>query len=306
MQTFINSTVVFATPLLFAAIAGLIAERAGVLNVGLEGFMLGGAFVSAWIAGDHGSVVLALVLTPLVGLVTGVLYGLVVVHLRGDQVAVGIAFNLVALGLTSYGFDLLTRSSAGQASLQTGRIATLAIPGLTSIPWIGVAFKQPWLTYVAYGLAPLVFYVLFRTGLGIRARACGEYSAGAQSAGLNVKRWRLWATALSGMIAAVAGAYLVLGDTQGFIDNMSSGKGYIALAVIILGRWNPIGAIAAALLFGGAQALNFQLQTGSILGLNPPVTLVETLPYVVTIVAVTIAGRHVSAPAEDGKPLTLQ
>jgi ABC-type uncharacterized transport system permease subunit len=305
MQAFVNSAVVFATPLLFAAIAGLIAERTGVLNVGLEGFMLVGAFMSAWIAGNHGSILLAIFLTPLAGLLIGVVYGFIVVHLRGDQVAVGIAFNLIALGLTSYGFDLLTRGSVGQAALQTGRMGNLAIPGLKSIPGIGVAFNQPWLTYVAYLLAPLVFYVLFRTGLGIRARACGEYAEGARAAGMKVRRWRLGATALSGVIAALAGAYLVLGDTQGFIAGMSSGKGYIALAVIILGRWNPVGAVAAALLFGGAQALNFQLQTGSILGLKPPVTLVETLPYVVTIVAVTIAGRNSSAPAEDGKPLTV-
>ncbi len=305
MQAFVNSTVVFATPLLFAALGGLIAERTGVLNVGLEGFILGGAFLSAWIAGNHGSVPLALLLVPLAGLLVGMLYGFIVVHLRGDQVAVGIAFNLVVLGLTSYGFDLLTRGSAGQEALQTGRIGNIAIPGLDSIPWFGVAFDQPWLTYVAYLLAPVTFFVLFRTGLGIRARACGEYSAGAQAAGLNVRRWRLGATALSGLIAMLGGAYLVLGDTQGFIINMSSGKGYIALALIILARWNPLGTIAAAALFGGAQALNFQLQIGAIFGWEPPVDLVDTLPYVVTIVAVTIAGRNVSAPAEDGKPLTV-
>lgn len=304
-QALVNGTVVFATPLILAALGGLIAERTGVLNVGLEGFMLTGAFVSAWVAGDHGSVLLGLLVTLPAGLLIGLLYGLVVVHLRADQVAVGIAFNLVALGLTSYGFDLVTRTE-GQMVLQTGKLDSLAIPGLDSIPVIGPVFNQPWLTYVAYGLAPLVFYVLFRTGLGIRGRACGEYSEGAQAAGLNVKRWRVAAVALSAMLAAVAGAYLVLADTQGFINNMSSGKGYIALAVIILGRWNPLGAVAAALLFGGAEALDFQLQTGSIFGLHPPVTLVQALPYVVTLVAVAVAGRHVLAPAEDGTPLMSQ
>jgi general nucleoside transport system permease protein len=305
VETFINSMVVLATPLLLAAIAGLIAERTGVLNIALEGLILGGAFISAWVAGGHGSVFLGLVVTLVAGLVAGGVYALVVVYMRADQVAVGIAFNLVALGLTSYAFDLITKAH-GQSALQTGKMATISIPGLSSIPWIGPIFDQPWLTFVAYPLGPIVWFVLFRTGLGIRARACGEYSEGAQAAGLNVKRWRLGATALSGAIAGAAGAYLVLADTHGFIINMSSGKGYIALAVIILGRWNPIGAIAAAALFGGAQALDFQLQTGSILGLHPPVALIETLPYVVTVVAVAIVGRRVTGPAEDGKPLTLQ
>jgi simple sugar transport system permease protein len=304
METFVNSMVVLGTPLLLAAIAGLIAERTGVLNIALEGLILGGAFVSAWIAGDNGSIFLGLVVTLVAGLLTGAIYALVVVYLRADQVAVGIAFNLVVLGLTSYAFDLVTKAH-GQPALQTGKMATISIPGLSSIPWIGPVFDQPWLTFVAYALVPIVWFVLFRTGVGIRARACGEYSEGARAAGLDVKRWRLGATALSGLIAAAAGAYLVLADAHGFIINMSSGKGYIALAVIILGRWNPIGAIAAAVLFGGAQALDFQLQTGSILGLHPPVNLVETLPYVVTIVAVSIVGRRVIGPAEDGKPLML-
>jgi simple sugar transport system permease protein len=302
MNTFVNSAVVFATPVLIAAIAGLIAERTGVLNIGLEGFMLFGAFVAAWIAGDHGSVALGLLGAMFMGLVFGALYGLVVIHLRGDQIAVGIAFNLLALGLTGYGLSLLT-ADAGDSALTTKALATLAIPGLSSIPWIGPVFDQPWLAYVGYVLVPVTFLVLFRSGLGIRARACGEYSDGAIAVGIDVKRWRLLAMMISGLIAAIAGAYLVLGDTQTFAEGMSAGKGYIALAVIILGRWNPLGAVWAALLFGAAQALNFQFQTGSVLGLDLPVTLVQTLPYIVTIVAVTIVGRRIVAPAEDGRPL---
>jgi simple sugar transport system permease protein len=161
------------------------------------------------------------------------------------------------------------------------------------------------MTFVGYALVPIVFMLLFRTGLGIRARACGEYAVGARAAGISVGRWRLAATALSCMLAAMAGAYLVLADTHQFVNNMSAGKGYIALAVIILGRWNPVGAVAAAVLFGGAQALDLEAQSGSILGLAPPVALVQTLPYVVTILAVTLVGRRVRPPAEDGTPLAL-
>jgi general nucleoside transport system permease protein len=304
VEAFVNSTVVFATPLLIAAIAGLIAERTGVLNVGLEGFMLGGAFLSAWVAGGDGSVIAGLLTALAAGLAIGALYGLVVVHLRADQVAVGIAFNIFVLGATSYGYALII-SSDGQPAMQTGSIATLSVPLLGDLPWLGPVFDQPWLTYVGYALVPITFVLLFRTGLGVRARACGEHSAGAQAAGVDVARLRLVATAVSCMLAGLAGAYLVLADAHQFVNNMSAGKGYIALAVVILGRWNPIGAVAAAVLFGGAEALNFEVQSGSVLGLDLPVALVQTLPYVVTIVAVTLVGRRVRAPAEDGRPLAL-
>jgi simple sugar transport system permease protein len=303
MESFVNATMVFATPLLIAAIAGLISERAGVLNVGLEGFMLGGAFLAALVAGGGGSVVGGLVVAMVAGLVIGALYALVVVHLRGDQVAVGIAFNIFVLGATAYGYALIIDAD-GQKAMQTGAIQRLKIPLLGDIPSVGPVFDQPWLAYIGYVLVPIVFFLLFRTGLGVRARACGEHSAGAQAAGIDVARWRLVATAISCMLAAMAGAYLVVGDVHQFVNNMSAGKGYIALAVVILGRWNPYGAVAAALLFGGAQALNFEAQSG-ILGLRPPVALIQTLPYVVTLVAVTLVGRRVRPPAEDGRPLAL-
>jgi ABC-type uncharacterized transport system permease subunit len=304
VEAFVNTMVVFATPLLIAAIAGIIAERTGVLNIGLEGFMLAGAFMSAWVAGGDGSLAAGLLAALATGLVIGALYGLVVVHLRADQVAVGIAFNIFVLGATAYGYSLVI-SAQGQPAMQTGSLADLSVPFLADVPWVGPVFDQPWITFVGYALVPIVFVVLFRTGLGVRARACGEHSAGAQAAGLDVARWRLAATAISCMLAALAGAYLVLGDAHQFVNNMSAGKGYIALAVVILGRWNPVGAVAAAALFGGAEALNFEAQSGSILGLEPPVALVQTLPYVFTIIAVTLVGRRVRAPAEDGKPLAL-
>jgi simple sugar transport system permease protein len=304
MNAIINSTVVFGTPLLIAAIAGLISERTAVLNVGLEGFMLGGAFMAAWLGGNRGSVLLGLLGAVAVGVLIGVVYGFIVVRLRADQVAVGIAFNLFMLGLTGYGFDLITKAQ-GQAALQTKTMTSISIPGLDSIPWFGPIFDQPWLTFVGYALVPITAFVLFRTGFGVRARACGEYAEGARAAGLDVVRWRIGATAISGLLASAAGAYLVLADSQQFVQDMTAGKGYIALAVIILARWSPVGAVAAAALFGGAQALDLQAQSGDLLGIHLPVALVQTLPYVVTIIAVTVVGRRVRAPAEDGKPLAL-
>src|SRR3954447_2452205 len=303
-MAFVNTLVVFATPLLMAAVAGIIAERSGVLNIGLEGFMLGGAFLSAWAAGKNGSITLALIVVLLAGLAVGALFGLVVIYLRGDQVAVGIAFNIFILGATSYGYALVTKHG-GQEALQTSSMHSIDIPLLGDIGVIGPIFNQPWLTFVGYLLVPATWVVLFHSGLGIRLRACGEYAVGARAAGLSVARWRLAALVVSCMIAGLAGSYLVLADTNSFINNMSAGRGYIALAVIILARWNPLGAVLAAALFGGAQALDIQAQGGSILGAHIPVELLQTLPYVVTILAVLIVGRRVRPPDEDGRPLSV-
>lgn len=303
METVVNATVVLGMPLLIAAIGGIVAERAGVLNIGLEGFMLGGALISAWVAGGNGSVALALAAVLISGLAIGATYGWIVVRLRADQVAVGIAFSIFMLGATRYAADLVVRTD-GQQALAVPGGGVLAVPGLGAIPWLGPVFDQHWLSYVGYALVPVAFVILFRTGLGVRLRACGEYSFGAQAAGIDVADWRVAATAVSGMLASLAGAYLVLADSHQFVDNISAGKGYVALAVVILARWNPIGALGAAALFGAAQALDLEVQ-GGVFGLEPPGELVETIPYVVTIIAVTIVGRRVRPPAEDGKPLVL-
>lgn len=301
MENVINGTVVLGTPLLIAAIAGIVAERTGVLNVGLEGFMLGGAFTSAWVAGTSGSIPLTLLIVLVGGLLAGAAFGWVLVYLRADQIAAGIAFNIFLLGATTFAAALVEEDS-GRGALAAPRGGVVGIPGLESIPWIGPVFHQHWLSYVGYALVPVALVLLFRTGVGIRARACGEYSLGAQAAGIDVARWRVGATALSGLLAGLAGSYLVLASSHQFSNDISAGKGYIALAVIILARWNPLGAVAAAALFGVAQALDFEVQ-GGLFGLDLPGELVQTLPYVATILAVSIVGRRVSPPAEDGRPL---
>jgi simple sugar transport system permease protein len=295
MATFVNSLAVFATPLLLAAIAGLIAERTGVLNVALEGFMLFGAFFAAWGAGSGRSAWAGLALAVAVAVVVGLLFAVVVVSLRADQIAVGIAFNIFALGATSYGASLLNANS-----LTTPDTGVIAVPGLSDIPWIGPLFDQHWLTWLAYVLVPIASVLLFRTGLGVRARACGEHVEGAQAAGVGVVRWRIGATTLSAVIATLAGVYLVLGDAHRFTEGMTAGKGYIAIAVIILGRWSPLGALAAAAVFGGAEAATFQIQANQV---DIPISVVQAIPYVVTIVAVAVLGRRVRPPAEDAKPL---
>ena len=303
MEAVINSTVVFGTPLIMAALAGIVAERTGVLNIGLEGFMLGGAFVAAWTAGGGGSPVVGFLAALAVACAVGLLYGFVVVHLRADQVAVGIAFNIFVLGATSYGFALISEAGS-QLDLRVASGGDIAIPGLADLGWFGPLFDQHWIAWLGIALVPVTWFVLFRTGAGIRARACGEHVEGARASGIDVARWRLGATVISCVLAAAAGTYLVLGDTHQFVNNMTAGKGYIALAVIILARWNPLAAVAAALFFGAAQALDFQAQKG-LWGIDLSVSLIEMFPYVVTIVAVALVGRRVLPPAEDGKPLML-
>ena len=302
MGDVVNSSIVLGMPLVFAALGGLLAERTGVLNIGLEGLMLTGAFAAAWVAGGGGSPFLGFLFAIGVGATGGLLLGWVTVALRADQVVSGIAFNLFAVGVTGYCFALVTKGGGDLSVLTTSSGGDYAIPGLHSIPWLGPIFDQHWIAYLGYVLVPVVAIVLFRTGLGVRMRASGEYSEGAQAAGVDVLRMRICVMVVSGILSGIAGAYLVLGDVREFTTNMTAGRGYIALAVIILGRWKPFGALCAALLFGAAQAIDFKVQAQ---GVGIPLQLVDATPYIATLLAVAILGKKVRPPAEEGRPLML-
>jgi simple sugar transport system permease protein len=250
MELLVGTTVVLGMPLLLAALGGLIAERTGVLNLGLEGLMLGAAFVTAWVAGAGQPLAVALAAGLVFGVACGLALGWLVVVARADQVVTGIGLNLVVLGLTGYLFGII-----GADGFTTAAIADARVPGLAGVPWLGRLFDQPWLAYVGYALVPLAAITIFRTGLGIRMRACGEYAEGARASGIDVVRARLAAMAVSGLLCGLAGAFLVLADTHKFVHNITNGRGYIALAVIILGRWTPLGALGAAALFATAPAI---------------------------------------------------
>lgn len=300
MSLFLASVVLAGIPLLFAAFGGLISERAGVLNIGLEGLILFGAFFSAWAAAAAGNQVVGLLAALAATFALGLLLGWLMVSLRADQVVIGIAFNIAALGATSSFLRVITKSDSSAMSTDSGGI--VRIPGLAEIPWIGSLFDQHWLVYIAYLLIPIVFLVLFRTGLGVRMRACGEFPEGARASGVNVVRTRILAVAVGSMFAGAGGAYLVLGGIRQFTENISSGQGYIALAVIILGRWTPLGAAAAAVLFALAQAISFRVQAS---GSGVPIEIFLAMPYLITLLAVAISGRRVRPPAEEGRPLHL-
>jgi simple sugar transport system permease protein len=298
MNEFIASIVLAGVPLLYAALGGIVAERSGVLNVGLEGFMLFGAFFAAWAGAGLGGTLVAFVVAIAATFVLGCLLGWVMVALRGDQVVVGIAFNIAALGASSYFFSVITDGDVTRMS--TDPTSPIRIPLLAGLPVVGSLFDQHWIVYLAVLLVPAAFYLLFRTGLGIRVRACGEFVEGARAAGVNVISTRILATGVSGALAGAGGAYLVLVAIHRFSENMTSGQGYIALAVIILGRWTPIGAGIAALVFALAQALSLRIQSG---GAHVPVQVFLAIPYVITLVAVAVSGQRARPPAEEGRPL---
>ncbi|HEY2311528.1 MAG TPA: ABC transporter permease [Gaiellaceae bacterium] len=298
--TLVAQTFGFATPLVFGAIAGMFSERSGVVNIGLEGMMLMGAFWGVYGADKGGNWVVGL----LVGMVSGGLLALVyayfAIHLRADQIVGGTAVNFLAYGITGYFFQQIFN---GQVTGQVSTVPNLHIPGLGHF-LEGSIGDLSWLTWASFALVIVAYIVLFKTPIGLRIRACGEHPRAANTVGINVYAIRYACVVLSGLLVAIGGVYLSLGP-QGngtFINNMTNGRGFIALAAMIFGNWRPAGAFAAALLFGFSSALALKLQVYS----NQASTLFAILPYVLTLIAVAgVIGRTV-APAADGKPYAKQ
>ena len=286
-----------AVPLIFAALGGIWCERAGVFNLALEGSVLGGAFGAAlgafFLQSVWGGLLGGLLAAGLVGL----LLATMTVRLAINQMVAGIAINMLVIGMTSF-FARMAFSEQAASALLPG-FTTLPVPGLASIPVIGdILFQQNLLVYLLYGLVPLAWWLLFRTSWGLNLRATGEYPRAADSAGLNVFRIRFLSVVGSCVIAGLGGCYLVLSQVFMFTEHMSAGKGFIALAALILGRWNPVGALAACLLFGLADALQLRLQFGHP---DVPYQLFVVLPYVASIAALVIFAGKIRPPAAAGE-----
>ena len=246
-----------SVPLLLAATGELISERAGVLNLGLEGMMLSGAFAGYWAAEGTGSLTVGMVAAVLVGIFAGLTTAVFVIALRGDQVVVGIGINILALGITNYLLDQVFP----QGSLPIDRLDPIAIPVLSKIPGIGNAlFAQNVLGYVSFGLVGTVALLLRRTGLGLSIRATGQNPSAASAAGVSPFRMQWVAMMTTGAFAGLAGAYLSIGSVGVFREAMTSGRGFIAIAILVFGRWKPAGVLLGALLFGAADALQLRLQ----------------------------------------------
>jgi simple sugar transport system permease protein len=299
----IASMLVNATPLTYAAIGGLFSERSGVVNIGLEGMMLTGAFFGIWGSDVTGSWVLGLLIAIGFGGVVALVYAFFAIHLRTDQIIGGTAINFLALGITGYLFvDIY--GTVGTPPLR----ASQQIPDVTisqSSSFFAQAFGQlnlmVWLSFVVLALT---YVVVFKTPLGLRIRSVGEHPRAADAVGISVYKTRYAAVVLSGMLSAMGGAYLSIGFVHSFNENMTEGRGFIALAALIFGRWRPVGAFGAALLFGFSSALAQRL--GTIPNWSSYAVLFEALPYVLTLVAVAgVIGRSIP-PASVGRPYAKQ
>jgi ABC-type uncharacterized transport system permease subunit len=290
------STIRNATPLVFAALGGMFSERSGVVNIALEGLMLIAAFagvVGAWLSG---SALVGLLFALAAGLLFALLHALMCVTFEADQIISGTAINLLALGGT--GFVMVLIFGGGGTSPRVSGFKEVAIPLLSDIPLIGPAlFDQSLLVYLMYILVPITYFVIFRTPFGLRIRATGEVPEAVDTAGVSVARMRYYGVALSGLLAALGGVYLSMGILSAFSENMTTGRGFIALAALIFGRWNPIGAAGAALLFGFGLALTFQVPQEAI-----PIEFIQMIPYILTIIVLAGFGGRAIAPAAIGKP----
>jgi general nucleoside transport system permease protein len=292
----------FATPLAFAAIGGVFSERSGVVNIGLEGMMLSGAFFGIWATIWSGSWIVGVLMAMAFGGLFGLIHAFFSIHLRTDQIVSGFAINLLALGLTGYLFRSIYGTQGTPSDIS--RIPDVRLPGfIRDVPYFGDVFGQlNLMIWVMLGLLVASWIVLFKTPIGLRLRSVGEHPRAADTVGINVFAVRYAAVVASGMLAALGGAYLSIGFTGSFNENMTVGKGFIALAAVILGKWNPLGAFAATLLFGFGFAVSIPLQREAEISAN----LLSTLPYVLTLIAlVGVIGRSIP-PAAVGRPYVKQ
>jgi ABC-type uncharacterized transport system permease subunit len=293
----VAATLRFATPLAFAAVGGIFSERAGVVNIGLEGMMLAGAFfgIYAAVEGHHWTV--GLLGAMAAGGLLALIHAFFSIHLRADQIVIGTAINFLALGLTGYLFRYIYKEQGTPSDVS--RIPSISIPGLRDVPFFGDVFGDMslmiWLVII---LVVLAWVVLFKTPAGLRLRSVGEHPRAADTVGISVYAVRYAAVISSGMLAALGGAYLSIGFVGSFNENMTVGRGFIALAAVIFGKWHPFGAAAGCLLFGFSSGLAQRLQGEADISAN----LLSTLPYVLTLIAlVGLIGRS-RPPAAVGRP----
>jgi general nucleoside transport system permease protein len=288
----------YATPLIFASLGGLFSERSGVINIALEGMLLTGAFFAVLGADVTGSWFLGVLVGMAAGGLMALIHAVFSVSLRADQIVSGTALNFLAFGLTTYLY--LNRYGAEGTPTDLPQVPDVHLPVIEDIPFFGDIFGQMnLLIWGALALVLVTWVVVFRTPPGLRLRSAGENPLAAETAGVSVVRTRYLAVVLSGVLAGAGGAYLSIGFVHSFSQNMTVGKGFIALAALIFGRWRPGGALMAALLFGFSTALAQRLPVFS----PSAATLFQALPYVLTLIAVAgVVGRSIP-PAAIGRPL---
>ena len=292
-------TLLLSVPLVFGALSGVLCERAGVINIAIEGQLLAGAFLSAVVASVTDSLYLGLLLAPVAGLLVGAMLALFAIRYVVDQIIVGVVLNVLVIGLTGFFYSRLLATRADVFN-QPGRFDAIPIPGLSRIPVIGpVLFNQSIIVYLMYVAVVVVHIALFRTRWGLRVRAVGEHPTAADTVGIRVNRVRWQNVLLGGAVAGLGGAFFTLGSVGAFGREMTAGQGFIALAAMIFGRWTPIGALLAALLFGFANNLQGVL---GVIGTPIPSEFMLMAPYLATLFAVAGLVGRVRAPAADGQP----
>ena len=292
-------TLGISVPLIFGALGGVISERAGVVNVAIEGQLLAGAFVAAVVASVTRQPLLGLAAAMIAGVLVSFVLAAFAIKYLVDQVIVGVVLNVLVAGLTSFLFSQVLSEDTALLNSPPG-FDPINIPILSEIPILGpVLFRQTIIVYVMYVAIAAVWFALYRTRWGLRVRSVGEHPHAADSVGINVASTRFWSVSLAGAIAVFGGAYLTLDAVGSFNKEMTAGAGFIALAAVIFGRWDPIKATLAALLFGFATNLQNVL---SIIGSPVPSEFMLMLPYIVTIFAVAGLVGKSRPPAADGKP----
>lgn len=296
---FLASTMRLAVPILLVALGGMFCERSGVLNIGLEGMMLIGCFSGFIAVFWTGSLAFGMLTASLTGAGLGLLLAWFAVSLRANQVVVGIALNIAMLGITSFLFRLAFGVQSAAPRITTFQSWDFGF--LSDIPVLGpLIFSHDAMTYGAFVLVALSLIIFRHSGYGRIIDAVGEHPEAAQTLGLNVVVIRYVALAIGGALAGIGGAFLSLSATGLFLDNMTAGRGYIALAILIVGRRHPVGIVFAALLFGAAEAIQLRAQ---LLPIGVPVQFLIMLPYVLTVVVLAFFAGRTGAPAALGKPL---
>jgi general nucleoside transport system permease protein len=310
-STLIASMLVFATPLIYGSLGGIFSERSGVVNIGLEGMMLMGAFWAIWGADKTGNWVTGVLIGMAAGGLLGLLHAIFSVHLRADQIIGGTAINLLAIGITGYAFVQLYGTENIPAGVS--EIPRLQMRFLERIPpdslgnfLYGAFGRLSVMIWVGLLFVIIAHFVLFKTPLGLRLRSVGEHPRAADTVGISVYGMRYFGVTLSGVLAGAGGAFLSVGVISGFNENMTAGRGFIALAAVIAGNWRPFGSLFFACLFGFSTALAFRLGDAyrdSVAGLD---VLAQMLPYILTLIIVAgVIGKSI-APAAVGKPYTKQ
>ncbi|GAB3620637.1 MULTISPECIES: ABC transporter permease [Glutamicibacter] len=290
---------VLAVPLVFGSLSGIMCERAGVVNIAIEGQLLGGAFTAALVGSMTQNAYLGLIAAGVAGALVSLVLALFSIKYVVNQIIVGVVLNVLVSGLTGFLFTTVMQADA-ELYNNPPRLPIIEIPGLSAIPILGpILFKQSVIGYLMYIAVAVVWYALFKTRWGLRVRAVGEHPKAADTLGIKVNATRFWNVTLGGIIAGIGGSFFTLVAVESFTKEISGGRGFIALAAVIFGRWNPIGAFLAALLFGFADNLQVIL---TIIGTPVPSQFMAMMPYLVTIFAVAgLVGRS-RGPAAVGEP----